>query len=91
MDLRPAHECRRNNRVRAISAKLPDNAVVLYFDNGVVDVAGLSDLPAGVSASQLDGNEMDLARLADLVPQSHPISDLSLAAMSSGVHLDIYW
>ena len=38
--------------------------------------------------AQLDGNDRDLARLADLVPQSHPISNLSLAAMSSGVHLE---
>lgn len=88
MNLRPAHNAAAVSGVRALSAKLPDNAVVLYFDNGVVDVAGFSDLPAGVSATQLDGNDRDLARLADLVPQPHPISDLSLAAMSSGVHLE---
>ena len=52
-------------------------------------MAGLSGLPAGVSANQLDGNDTDLKKLADLVPQSHPISDLSLAAMSSGIHLEI--
>ena len=85
MNLRPAHNAAAVPGVRALSAKLPDNAVVLYFDNGVVDVAGLSDLPAGVSAIPLDGNDTDLERLADLVPQSHPISNLSLAAMSSGV------
>ena len=37
----------------------------------------------------MDGNETELEKLANLVPQSHPISDLSLAAMSSGVHLEI--
>ena len=88
MNLRPAHNAAAVPGVKAISAKLPDNAVVLSFDNGVADIAGLSDLPAGVSAIPLDGNDTDLERLANLVPQSHPISNLSLAAMSSGVHLE---
>ena len=88
MDLRPAQNAAAVPGAKAISAKLPDNAVVLSFNNGVLDISGLSDLPPGVSASQLDGNDTDLVKLADLVPQSHPISDLSLAAMSSGVHLE---
>ena len=89
MKLRPAQNAAAAPEAKVISAILPDNAVVLSFSNGVLDMAGLSDLPQGVSASQLDGNETELAKLADLVPQSHPISDLSLAAMSSGVHLEI--
>ena len=89
MDLRPATNAAATIGSKAISAMLPDQAVVLSFSNGVLDISGLSDLPPGVSASQLDGNEMELAKLAGSVPQSHPISDLSLAAMSSGVHLDI--
>ena len=89
MDLRPAQNTAAAYKAQAISAILPENAVVLSFSNGVLDTAGLVGLPAGVNASQLDGNDKDLARLANLVPQSHPISDLSLAAMSSGVHLEI--
>ena len=89
MNLRPAQNAATTPGARAFSAKLPDNAVTLSFDNGVLDTSSLSDLPAGVSGIQLDGNDTDLARLADLVPQLHPISDLSLAAMSSGVHLEI--
>jgi Fe-S cluster assembly protein SufD len=88
MNLRPAQNGAAIPGAKAISAKVPDNAVVLSFDNGVADIAGLSDLPAGVSAIPLDGNDTDLERLANLVPQSHPISNLSLAAMSSGVHLE---
>ena len=38
MNLRPAHNAAAVPGERALSAKLPDNAVVLYFDNGVVDV-----------------------------------------------------
>lgn len=89
MDLRPAQNAAAASKAQAVSAILPDNAVVLSFSNGVLDMAGLSGLPAGVSANQLDGNDTDLKKLADLVPQSHPISDLSLAAMSSGIHLEI--
>ena len=63
MDLRPATNAAATIGSKAISAMLPDNAVVLYFDNGVLDVSGLSDLPAGVSASQLDGNDRDLAKV----------------------------
>ena len=89
MALRPAQKASSASGSQCISAILPDNAVALSFSNGVLDIAGLADLPAGVSASLLDGNDTVLAKVADLVPQSHPISDLSLAAMSSGVHLEI--
>ncbi|MDC3234482.1 Fe-S cluster assembly protein SufD [Candidatus Puniceispirillum sp.] len=89
MNLRPAQNAAAVSGSKAVSAMFPDNAVVLSFNNGVLDIAGLNDLPPGVTASQLDGNETELVKLADLVPQSHPISDLSLAAMSSGLHLDI--
>ena len=89
MNLRPAQNAGAASEAEAVSAILPDNAVVLSFNNGVLDISGFSDLPPGVSASPLDGNETALEKLADLVPQSHPISDLSLAAMSSGVHLEI--
>ena len=89
MALRPAQHASPSSGVKCISAILPKNAVVLSFSNGVLDLEGLADMPAGVSASQLDGNEEVLARVANLVPRSHPISDLSLAAMSSGIHLEI--
>ena len=89
MALRPAQNASSASGSKCISAILPDNAVALSFSNGVLDIAGLADLPAGVSASLLDGNDTALSKVADLVPQSHPISDLSLAAMSSGIHLEI--
>jgi Fe-S cluster assembly protein SufD len=89
MDLRPAQNAVAASGAQAISAVLPENAVVLSFNNGVLDLADLAGLPGGISASQLDSNDTALARLADLVPQSHPVSNLSLAAMSSGTHLEI--
>ena len=89
MSLKPAKKASFVSGENCIPDILPDDAVVLFFSNGVLDLAGLAGLPAGVSASPLDGNDMVLAQVADLIPQSHPISDLSLAAMSSGVHLEI--
>ena len=73
----------------AISADLPENAAILSFSNGVLDVAGLAALPDDVTASFLSENDTALAALAALVPASHPVSDLSLAVMTSGLHLEI--
>ena len=88
MDLRPASACAAAGTA-AISADLPENAVVLSFSNGVLDVAGLAALPDGVTASFLSENDTALAVLAASVPASHPVSDLSLAVMTSGLYLEI--
>jgi Fe-S cluster assembly protein SufD len=88
MDLRPASAAAPAG-TEAISAVLPENGVILSFSNGVLDVAGLAALPDGVTASFLSENDTALAVLAALVPASHPVSDLSLAVMTSGLHLEI--
>ncbi|NDG37621.1 MAG: hypothetical protein EBY34_07885, partial [Alphaproteobacteria bacterium] len=87
MDLRPAEMAAM--QPAAVAASLPDNAVILSFSNGVLDMAGLAALPGGVTASLLSDNDAALAALAELVPAAHPISNLSLAAMTTGLHLDI--
>ena len=87
MDLRPAEMAAK--QPAAVAASLPDNAVILSFSNGVLDMAGLAALPGGVTASLLIDNDAALAALAELVPAAHPISNLSLAAMTTGLHLDI--
>jgi Fe-S cluster assembly protein SufD len=87
MDLRPAEMAA--TQPAAVAASLPDNAVILSFSNGVLDMAGLAALPGGVTASLLSDNDAALAALAELVPAAHPISNLSLAAMTTGLHLDI--
>ena len=65
------------------------NAHVIRFENGVVDPAGLSGLPGGVSVAALDGDEAAMARLAELAPSGHPVSDLSLAVMNGGIVMDV--
>lgn len=87
MELRPAVDAGSISMSRP--ANLPADAVVLTFQNGVVDIAGLDALPAGVTASALGTNETALNDLAELVPSGHPISNLSMAAMTSGLCLNI--
>ena len=88
MDLRPASAAAAAGPA-AISADLPENAAILSFSNGVLDVVGLAALPDGVTVSFLSENDTALAALAASVPASHPVSDLSLAVMTSGLHLEI--
>ena len=64
-------------------------AHVIRFENGVVDPAGLSGLPAGVTVTSLDGDEAAMQRLAELAPAGHPVSDLSLAVMNGGIVIDV--
>jgi Fe-S cluster assembly protein SufD len=88
MDLRPASAAAPAGTA-AISAIFPENGVILSFSNGVLDAASLAALPDGVTASFLSENDTALAVLAALVPDAHPVSDLSLAVMTSGLHLAI--
>ena len=88
MDLQLAKTVSAVSDAQDISAVLPDNAVVLPFINGVLDQTSLDRLPNNVKARQLDGDDAKLKALSDIVPQMHPISDLSLAAMTSGVYLE---
>lgn len=67
----------------------PDGAVVLRFVNGVLDRSCLAGLPANVSAGELGADEAALELLAELAPANHPVSSLSMAAMTTGLLLDI--
>ncbi|MED5352185.1 MAG: SufD family Fe-S cluster assembly protein, partial [Pseudomonadota bacterium] len=64
-------------------------AHVIRFENGVVDPAGLTGLPGGVSISELGSDEAATARLDELAPKGHPVSDLSLAVMNGGLVIDV--
>jgi len=68
---------------------MSDECIVLKFHNGILDQATLRKLPIGVSASQLDANENLLVDVEKISPTAHPISNLSLAMMNSGLHLEI--
>ena len=64
-------------------------AHVIRFENGVLDPAGLASLPSGLTVADLAADEMALARLQQLAPKGHPVSDLSLAEMTGGIVIDV--
>ena len=64
-------------------------AHVIRFENGVVDPAGLTGLPGGVTVGDLGSDEAATARLAELAPKGHPVSDLSIAVMNGGLVIDV--
>ena len=64
-------------------------AHVIRFENGVLDAGCLDGLPDGITARDLAGDEAALQRLAELAPNGHPVSDLSMAAMTGGLLIDV--
>ena len=64
-------------------------AHVLRFVNGMIDPAGEASPPSGIAVSRLDGDEDAMARLRELAPAGHPVSNLSLAVMSAGIMIDV--
>ena len=89
VDLAPATELAGGLAGHGAAAAAGINAHVIRFENGVVDPAGMSGLPSTVSVATLDGDEAAMARLADLAPAGHPVSDLSLAVMNGGIVMDV--
>jgi Fe-S cluster assembly protein SufD len=75
----------------AFSSFLPENlpagAHLIRFHNGLLVDNTLDQLPEGIVVSEL--NDQTLRDLIKLVPSDHPVSDLSVAAMTSGLCLDV--
>ena len=75
--------------ITAIATEM--NAHVIRFYNGMLDIRSLDGLPGGISATQsLDADfEAIAAEVAGLAPADHPVGNLSLAVMSSGLRLSV--
>jgi Fe-S cluster assembly protein SufD len=75
--------------ITAIATEM--NAHVIRFYNGMLDIRSLDGLPGGISATQsLDADfEAIAAEVAELAPTDHPVGNLSLAVMSSGLRLSV--
>jgi len=65
------------------------SAHVIRFENGVLDPSGLAGLPAGLRVREMADDEQALSRLQQIAPKGHPVSDLSLAAMTGGIVIDV--
>ena len=89
MDLVPAANAAGEASETGVAEAASMGAHLIRFDNGLVDAACLAALPAGVTARDLADDEAAMSALADIAPQNHPVSDLSMAVMTSGLVLDV--
>ena len=87
LSLRPADASLGNGAGKLPAHTLPAGAHVIHFHNGMLVAKSLNNLPKGVSARLVD--EDDLSAIVDLAPANHPVTDLSVAAMTSGLSLDV--
>ena len=87
LSLRPADASLANGTGNLSAHALPAGAHVIRFHNGMLVANSLENMPTGISARLVD--EDDLGAIVDLAPANHPVTDLSVAAMTSGLALDV--
>jgi Fe-S cluster assembly protein SufD len=87
LSLRPADTSLADGIPALPADMLPAGAHVIRFHDGVLVPDSLSEMPAGISATPI--SEDDLGAIVDIAPTDHPVTDLSVAAMTSGLSLDV--
>ena len=87
LSLRPADTSLAGGIPALPADMLPAGAHVIRFHDGVLVPDSLSEMPAGISATPI--SEDDLSAIVDIAPTDHPVTDLSVAAMTSGLSLDV--
>ena len=87
LSLRPADDSLANGTGNLPVHAIPAGAHIIHFHNGLLVADSLGNLPDGISARIVD--EDDLKAVVSLAPADHPVTDLSVAAMTSGLSLDV--
>ena len=87
LSLRPADASLSAGMQDIAAGGMPAAAHVIRFHHGVLVDASLQGAPDGVTLRRLD--EAALTQMLDLLPVDHPITDLSMAAMTSGLLVDV--
>ena len=87
LSLRPADTSLADGIPALPADMLPAGAHMIRFHDGVLVPDSLSAMPAGISATPI--SEDDLGAIVDIAPTDHPVTDLSVAAMTSGLSLDV--
>ena len=87
LSLRPADASLANGAGNAPAHKAPAGAHVIHFHNGILVADSIDNMPKGCSARPVDKD--DLGAIIDLSPANHPVTDLSVAAMTSGLSVDV--
>ncbi|WP_438997647.1 Fe-S cluster assembly protein SufD [Candidatus Puniceispirillum sp.] len=93
-DLVPAiqgGETRRETSAPIAKIAAEMQAHMIRFYNGMLDVSSLDGLPDGMVATHSLASDFDAiaTEVAGLAPNDHPVGNLSLAAMSSGLRLSV--
>ena len=87
LSLRPANASLSAGMQDIVAGGMPAAAHVIRFHRGVLVDASLQGAPDGVTLHRLD--EAALTQLLDLLPVDHPVTDLSMAVMTSGLLIDV--
>lgn len=87
LSLRPADANLPMGRLDAVTSDLPSGSFVIRFHNGVLVGNSLKGAPEGVIVRPI--SETELNQMLDLVPFDHPVTNLSIAAMTSGLSVDV--
>ncbi len=87
LSLQPAVSISAKDTASSLPMNLPDGAYIIRFHNGMLDAGSLHELPESILCSELDDD--GLADVIKLLPPDHPVSNLSVAAMTSGLCLDV--
>jgi Fe-S cluster assembly protein SufD len=87
LSLRPADASLSAGMQDIEAAGMPAAAHVIRFHHGVLVDASLQGAPDGVTLRRLD--EAGLTQMLDVLPADHPVTDLSMAAMTSGLLVDV--
>ena len=87
LSLRPADSSLANDTSNVPAHTLPAGAHVIHFHNGLLVAGSVNNMPRGISTRLV--NEDDLTAIVSLAPANHPVTDLSVAAMTSGLSVDV--
>ena len=87
LSLRPADVSLSAGMQDDVAGGIPAGAHVIRFHHGLLVDASLQGAPDGVTLRRLD--EAALTQMIDLLPVDHPVTDLSMAAMTSSLLIDV--
>ena len=85
--LRPADASLSEGMQDTVAGDIPAAAHVIRFHHGVLVDASLQGAPDGLTLRRLD--EAAFTQMIDLLPVDHPVTDLSMAAMTSSLLIDV--
>jgi Fe-S cluster assembly protein SufD len=87
LSLRPADRSLANGAGDVPAHPLIAEAHIIHFHNGLLVSDSLDNMPGGISVRLVD--EDDLNAVVGLAPADHPVTNLTVAAMTSGLCVDV--